>query len=84
MAAGVPFQGREGRCQETGFLEFHHVVPYAAGGEARAENPQRRCRGHNTFEAERWFGRSPLMRERCGLWDDVVPLGPDRVRYWTS
>jgi 5-methylcytosine-specific restriction endonuclease McrA len=62
------FHGREGRCQETGFLEFHHVVPYAAGGETSAENLQLRCRAHNTLEGERWFGRSPLMRERCGVW----------------
>ena len=29
------FIGRDGRCPETGLLEFHHVVPFAAGGEAR-------------------------------------------------
>jgi hypothetical protein len=73
------FQGREGRCQETGFLEFHHVMPYAAGGETSVENLQLRCRAHNALEAERWFGRPPLMRERCGGWGEVVPLGPDRV-----
>ena len=28
------FVGGEGRCRETAFLEFHHVEPYAAGGEA--------------------------------------------------
>ena len=26
------FVGREGRCGETGFLELHHVEPFAAGG----------------------------------------------------
>jgi 5-methylcytosine-specific restriction endonuclease McrA len=26
------FVGRNGRCTERGFLEFHHVQPYAAGG----------------------------------------------------
>ena len=73
------FQGREGRCQETGLLEFHHVVPYAAGGDTSVENLQLRCRAHNTLEAERWFGRPPLVRERCGVWGHVVPLGPDGV-----
>ena len=61
------FQGSEGRCQETGFLEFHHVVPYAAGGDTSAENLQLRCRAHNVLEAERWFGL-PLVRERCVAW----------------
>jgi hypothetical protein len=74
------FQGSEGRCEETGFLEFHHVVPYAVGGETSAENLQLRCRVPNVFEGERWFGRVPCVRERCGVWGDVVRLGPDRVK----
>jgi hypothetical protein len=32
---------------ETRFLEFHHVVPRAAGGRATADNIQLRCRAHN-------------------------------------
>jgi hypothetical protein len=28
------FVGRLGRCESRAFLEFHHVKPYAAGGEA--------------------------------------------------
>jgi hypothetical protein len=36
------FVGRNGRCSERGFLEFHHVQPYAAGGAATAENVQLR------------------------------------------
>ncbi len=52
------FVGRNGRrCTEQGFLEFHHVVPYAAGGAATAANIQLRCRAHNGYEAERDFGR---------------------------
>jgi len=50
------FIGREGRCPETGFLEFHHVTPFAAGGAASIENLQLRCRSHNAHEAERFFG----------------------------
>jgi hypothetical protein len=45
------------RCTERVFLEFHHVVPYSAGGEATVENIQLRCRAHNGFEAELVFGR---------------------------
>jgi hypothetical protein len=45
------------RCAERGFLEFHHVTPYAAGGEATVENVQLRCRRHNDYEARAYFGR---------------------------
>jgi hypothetical protein len=50
------FVGAAGRCRETGFLEYHHVVPFAEGGEAIATNIQLRCRAHNAYEAEKWFG----------------------------
>jgi hypothetical protein len=56
------FVGTNGRCDERGFLEFHHVVPFAAGGEMTAENLQLRCRGHNAYEAELYFGPS-MVRE---------------------
>jgi hypothetical protein len=57
------FVGDAGRCTERGFLEFHHVVPFAEGGATDAANLQLRCRAHNAFEAEEWFG--PLIaRER--------------------
>jgi hypothetical protein len=48
------FVGHQGRCTERGFLEFHHVVPYAGGGEATASNIQLRCRSHNAYEAGLW------------------------------
>jgi hypothetical protein len=50
------FVGRTGRCRETGFLEFHHVAPYAAEGEATVENIELRCRPHNQYEARLFFG----------------------------
>ena len=50
------FVGARGRCPERGFLEFHHVVPFADGGATDAGNLQLRCRAHNAFEAEAWFG----------------------------
>jgi len=49
------FLGSEGRCTETGFLEFHHVVPYADGGATVASNLQLRCRAHNAYEATLYF-----------------------------
>ncbi|MBI2247441.1 MAG: HNH endonuclease [Armatimonadetes bacterium] len=51
------FVSRNGRrCTERGFLEFHHVTPYAVGGPPTAENIQLRCRAHNAYEAELDFG----------------------------
>jgi hypothetical protein len=51
------FCGQRGRCGETGFLEFHHVVPFAKGGATTNENLELRCRSHNAYEAEREFPR---------------------------
>jgi hypothetical protein len=45
------FVGADGRCVEVGFLEFHHVVPFAAGGATDTVNLQLRCRAHNAHEA---------------------------------
>ncbi len=49
------FNGNQGHCRETGFLEFHHVVSYAKGGATTAENLELRCRAHNAYEAEQQF-----------------------------
>ncbi len=65
------FIGKNGRhCSETGFLEFHHVVPFAHGGEATIANISLRCRSHNQFEAELEFGPfdMPLVRESSTAW----------------
>jgi hypothetical protein len=50
------FVGTHGRCTERGTLEFHHVQPYAAGGVTSIDNLQLRCRAHNQYEAEQFFG----------------------------
>src|SRR5262245_63747363 len=59
------FVGAAGRCSERGFLEYHHVIPFADGGVTNASNLQLRCRAHNGFEAERWSGpgEEDLLRE---------------------
>jgi hypothetical protein len=50
------FVARDGRrCNERAFVEFHHVRPYATGGEASVENIQLRCRRHNDYEARTYF-----------------------------
>lgn len=90
--AFVSCKGR--RCTERGFLEFHHVAPYSAGGESTVENIQLRCRAHNGHEAELYFGpRMPsVVRERPASYRALVrgrarsrlghraQLGPDRVQ----
>ncbi|MGH2406253.1 MAG: HNH endonuclease, partial [bacterium] len=53
--AFVSTNGR--RCAEGGFLEFHHVMPYAHGGTSTVDNIELRCRTHNGYEAECHFGR---------------------------
>jgi hypothetical protein len=50
------FEGTRGRCRETGFLELHHLVPFAAGGATTVENLELRCRAHNQYEATLVFG----------------------------
>ena len=49
------FVGRDGRCSERSFLEYHHVQPYAAGGAATTTNIELRCRAHNAYEASLFF-----------------------------
>jgi len=57
------------RCTEHGFLEFHHVKPFAAGGEATLSNIHLRCRKHNQYEARVFFARG-----------DGGELVPERVQ----
>jgi len=56
QCAFVAKNGR--RCDSRAFLEYHHVVPYAIGGQASVGSIQLRCRAHNNYEAEVFFGRS--------------------------
>lgn len=69
------FVSRAGRrCTEQGFLEFHHIAPHAAGGKATAANIQLRCRAHNGYEAERYFGPCKLaVREARALYRTAAP-----------
>ena len=52
------FVSRNGRhCSERRWIEFHHVVPFAWGGESTVENIELRCRTHNAYEGELIFGK---------------------------
>jgi 5-methylcytosine-specific restriction endonuclease McrA len=66
--ARCAFVGTSGRCTETGFLEFHHLLPFAEGGATSADNVELRCRPHNLYEAEAWFGpRGPTPVGEHGI-----------------
>jgi hypothetical protein len=58
------FVGPHGRCRERGFLEFHHLEPYAAGGAATVDNLSLRCNRHNGYEASLFFGADRPGRVR--------------------
>ena len=59
------FEGLRGRCAEAGFLEYHHVVPFAEGGETSANNLELRCRAHNQYEADLWCDALQAPRGSC-------------------
>jgi hypothetical protein len=77
------FVGTNGRrCAERGFLEFHHLHPYALGGEATVRNIQLRCRAHNDYESRVCFGPNGgrgegLVREEAAPYG--AQLVPERV-----
>jgi hypothetical protein len=73
--ARCAFVGPQGRCAERGFLELHHIVPFAKGGAATVANIALRCRAHNAYEAEEHFG-SFVLREQG---EEYQSGGPDRV-----
>ena len=59
------FESADGkRCSERGFLELHHSIPFARGGEATAENMKLLCRAHNALHAERDFGAAVIRSKR--------------------
>jgi len=55
------------RCNTRAFLEFHHLDPYGVGGEPTVDNIELRCRAHNNYEAELFYGRRwPERATRSG------------------
>jgi hypothetical protein len=66
------------RCDERRFLEFHHLIPYAAGGKPTLENIQLRCRAHNGYETDLFFGPGKrrmggaMVRETPAIYGSVT------------
>lgn len=52
------------RCSERAFVQFHHLDPYGAGGEPTVGNIQLRCRAHNAYEAELFYGHGRPIERR--------------------
>jgi hypothetical protein len=78
------FVGTNGRCTERGFLERHHVQPFADVGGTTAS--QLRGRAHNAYEATLHFGPS-AVREAAATYDRLARSGPsssDRVDLSTQ
>jgi hypothetical protein len=65
------------RCEARGFLEFHHVRPYGVGGLATTDNIEIRCRAHNGYEADLFYGRMESEAQRNAI-------GESRARSGTS
>jgi 5-methylcytosine-specific restriction endonuclease McrA len=76
------FVGTQGRCTERGFLELHHIQPFARGGATTVPNLELRCRAHNIYEAEQIFGpwrvrdpRASYVATRSGPSVEPKPAG---------
>jgi hypothetical protein len=71
----------ERRCVETQRLEFHHVVPFAEGGEHTPSNITLRCAAHNALAAEAHFGRDPTPAQ-CPRFRASSSLAVPTQRRW--
>jgi hypothetical protein len=56
------------RCSARKPLEFHHVHPYGAGGEATVGNIELRCRSHNAYEADLFYGARQTRTRPGASW----------------
>jgi hypothetical protein len=61
------FVSKEGRrCNARAFLEFHHVDPHGVGGEPTVANIALRCKAHNLYEGELFYGRKSMAAFLAG------------------
>jgi hypothetical protein len=72
------FRDRHGRrCQARDRLEFHHVVPFAQGGDHSASNVSLRCSAHNAYQAELDYGADFMARARSS-WPSRTDMSAQR------
>jgi hypothetical protein len=61
------FRDREGRrCPARERLEFHHLIPFARGGDHSVSNIELRCATHNAHQADLDFGAEFMAARRRG------------------
>jgi hypothetical protein len=61
------FRDRDGRrCPARERLEYHHLIPFARGGDHSASNITLRCSSHNAHQADHDFGADFMARHRRG------------------
>ena len=58
--AFVAASGRRCSCTDPGLLEYHHVHPYAMGGDHSPQAIELRCRAHNAYQAELDYGKEAM------------------------
>jgi hypothetical protein len=63
------------RCNERRFLEFHHLDPYALGGEATVDQIALRCRSHNDYEGRLYFGKRRRSDGSARVREDMARYG---------
>ncbi len=56
------YVGPDGKRCDSRDVEFHHLTPFARGGEHSVEEITLRCRGHNAFQAELDYGEAHIKR----------------------
>jgi hypothetical protein len=75
------FVGADGQCREIGWLEVHHVLPFARGGTTAAENLELRCLARNVFEAEPEFGARVLVNSGRSPRPMATPSGQSSAGF---
>ena len=62
--AFVAKSGRRCSCTDPGQLEYHHVEPYARGGDHKPATIELRCAAHNAYQAELDYGQEVMKLAR--------------------
>ena len=76
----VDGQGR--RCTEHHRLEFHHIHPFALGGDHDPRKIRLMCRAHNQYLAEQDYGNQAMGRYRRSV--NQVSEGSAQVARWRA
>ena len=67
------------RCPAREGLEFDHDEPYGVGGDRSAKNIRLRCKTHNLYIAELYYGKEKMDRYRVREPSPTLELRPDGV-----